>query len=408
MRTFFTLLACLSSIVYASSRHPKSSIREFYDRFVAVNNQFAVKLLQGARNSKNHTDNVFVSPYSVITGLGMLSVAAHGQTKEEILRVLNAQGMGNKHVASALGNLTTLPNYTLSVANKVWAQSSVAICKVFQRRMQKYYSTSLQQVDFQSNPEMSREMVNSWVENRTQGHIQELLPPDSVTHHTRLVLTNAVYFQATWNDNFNKSDTRRRPFSSCTDNGKESSNVHMMQRIGNYKYKLTHLLSVGDIEVLELPYSASNTSMFLVLPQRSACSAINKLGKLLTPDLIPQLTSDLVLQPINVSVPKFTLSDDTQVDTIFQTMGINRAFSASLAEMSGINCDKMSPLYVSKSFHQAMVVVNEQGTVSAAASAETHVNRIATPIFQVNRPFLFMIMDKVKKAVLFIGQVVKL
>ena len=40
--------------------------------------------------------------------------------------------------------------------------------------------------------------INDWVSEETKGKIGDLLPPGTVDSFTRLVLTTAIYFNASW------------------------------------------------------------------------------------------------------------------------------------------------------------------------------------------------------------------
>lgn len=53
----------------------------------------------------------------------------------------------------------------------------------------------IQHLDFKSNPEASRQIVNGWVAAETRDHIKDLIPPDGITAATDLVLANAAYFK---------------------------------------------------------------------------------------------------------------------------------------------------------------------------------------------------------------------
>ena len=83
------------------------------------------------------------------------------------------------------------------------------------------------------------------------------------------------------------------------------------------------------------------------------------------------------------------------------------AFDEKRADFSGISSDP-SGLYVSKVLHQAVVEVNEEGTEAAAATAVVMMTRMAMVYepyeFNCNRPFIFIIHDKVQNSILFIGK----
>jgi serpin B len=91
-------------------------------------------------------------------------------------------------------------------------------------------------------------------------------------------------------------------------------------------------------------------------------------------------------------------------------LGAGLAFDEEHADFSGITSEPTG-LYVSKVIHQAVVEVNEAGTEAAAATAVVMMTRMAAmrPIqepfqFICDRPFLFIIHDKIQNSVLFYGK----
>ncbi|NXW66813.1 SPB6 protein, partial [Eurystomus gularis] len=77
---------------------------------------------------------------------------------------------------------------------------------------QKLYHAGLEQIDFMHAWEDSRRQINAWVEERTEGKIQNLLAKGILGSQTRLVVVNAVYFKGNWEKQFNKEKTAERPF----------------------------------------------------------------------------------------------------------------------------------------------------------------------------------------------------
>ena len=49
--------------------------------------------------------------------------------------------------------------------------------------------------------------INEWVSDQTKEKIQDLIPRERSDSDTRLVLSNAIYFKATWMEPFEESLT---------------------------------------------------------------------------------------------------------------------------------------------------------------------------------------------------------
>ena len=406
-----TLVAFLSHVLCLGTARSVIPARSYFVKFVAANNDFARKFLTGARDLTNQ-DNVFVSPFSVMAGLGMLSIAAHGHTKEEILQVMQVDDWGNKHVADGLlylsetGRAANYTNYTLSTANRVWSEKSVRVCRTFERRMRKLYAAPMERLDLLNAPEVSREVVNEWVRNQTGGNIQKLLPSGSVSHWTRLVLTNAIYFHGTWESQFDPKYTSPMVFHTCKGMVRGRTNVPTMYHLGEFAMKRS---TEHEVDVLEMPYAGGDISMFLLLPLRRACLAIKHLEDKLSAEVITELISNLKFQDLELYLPQFDLNFNAPLSEILKGMGMTQAFDTINADLSGIDCGKDSNnMSVSGAFHQAHVVVNEMGTEASAATGVNMGSRTPPHILKFNRPFLFLIINKHTGAVLFIGRIVTL
>lgn len=98
-----------------------------------------------------------------------------------------------------------------SPANSLWGQKGFPFRKAFLDRLAASYDAGMNVVDFTSQAEASRVAINDWVAQRTKGKITELLPEGVVTDLTRLVLVNAITFNASWTQPFD--DARELPFT---------------------------------------------------------------------------------------------------------------------------------------------------------------------------------------------------
>lgn len=82
-------------------------------------------------------------------------------------------------------------------------------------------------------------------------------------------------------------------------------------------------------------------------------------------------------------------------------MGITEIFDQN-ADLSGIN----QRYYVSAMVHKTKISVDEKGTTAAAVTTSIFANKATPPKFHANKPFLFFIVDRVTKMILFSGQYV--
>ena len=105
-----------------------------------------------------------------------------------------------------------------------------------------------------------------------------------------------------------------------------------------------------------------------------------------------------------VYIPEFKLEERYELKTILTSMGMGDAFSRGRANFSGMS--GKNDLFLSEVFHQASVEVNEEGTEAAAGTGAIVTGRTGHggPQFVADHPFLFLIVHKITKSILFWGR----
>ena len=231
---------------------------------VADNNEFAFSLYQKiAIAEPNKGKNIFFSPYSISTALGMTYAGARGETAQQMAAVLRFDAeqeslhQSFRDLAARLDG--TGKPYQLKIANALWGQRNYPFEPKFLSLVGEYYAGGFQTLDFAQAPEPSRVTINQWVERQTADKIRDLLQQGDITSLTRLVLTNAIYFKGEWETPFEKNQTRPAPFKVSPGNTVE---VPMMVRIGQLPYTETDTL-----QAVELPYAGKDMAMVLLLPK---------------------------------------------------------------------------------------------------------------------------------------------
>ena len=373
---------------------------------VSANNRFARDLyLQLARDPQN-TGNIFFSPFSVSSALAITYEGARGTTADEIRSVFSfpqdstVLRTGFSGIDAGINTGDT--NYTLSTANALWAEQSFPFLADYIDTAGRWYSAGVMNLDFAGQPEASRQTINAWVSDRTNGKIQDLLPSGSIDPLTRLVITNAVYFKGTWVAQFDANKTSDEDFHVTP---QQAVTVKMMQRTGGgaeYPYAET-----PDLQLLSMPYAhgaGNGLSMLVLLPKADSLAAAEAA---LDPENLSALEGSLFPQRVDVYFPKFRLETQYGLSGTLAAMGMPTAFSPT-ADFSGM--DGRQDLYISDVVHKAFVNVDEEGTEAAAATGVVmRLNAIAreppVPVFRADHPFLFLIRDDNTGAVLFIGRV---
>jgi len=374
-------------------------------------NKFTVDLHKVLKNDQIFAGkNLFYSPGSLSIALAMTSLGARGDTATQLAKALHWNEIPTlheqeKHFLEALQASNTAINELLT-ANRIFVQKDFNLLQDFVKEMKNFYDAEVGMVDYQNDTENARKQVNAWVEEKTKQKIQNMIPEGVFNTRTRLTLVNAIYFKGLWQNQFKKEETFKQNFFVSES---EKTEVEMMHLTKKFKYAEDG----GELacQILEMPYRGEDLSMVILLPHDTY--GLAKLEESLTHERLQQALASVSQshpQKVEVSLPKFKLTQQFQLKEMLTKLGVTDMFSEFKADFSGI-ISGPEKLYVSHVVHKAFVEVNEKGTEAAAATAVVMMARMAMPMinarFCADHPFLFMICHKKSSAILFMGRFVK-
>ncbi len=365
---------------------------------VAGNGAFAFDLYQRLRSREG---NLFYSPYSLSLALAMTYAGARGETEAQMAQALHfTLPPARLHLAFQTldrvlaGRGTGEEGFRLNVVNALWGQEGYPFLPAFLEALAQHYGAGLRLLDFAA-PEAARVTINEWVSAQTEGRITDLIPPGALDALTRLVLTNAIYFNAAWATPFAEVLTAEGPFHRL--DGSEVR-VLMMRQTGDLAY-----FQGQSFQAVELPYEGRELSMVILLPDAGEFEAFEAA---LDAERLADVLSRLGQQNVALAMPKFEFTTDFSVKEMLAALGMPLAFTGQ-ADFGGMV--EENDLFISDVLHKAFVAVDEAGTEAAAATAVI-IAKTALPESQValdiNRPFIFVIRDIETGTLLFVGRVV--
>lgn len=342
--------------------------------------------------------NLALSPYGIASVLGMAQMGAYGAT----LKLL-ASKMGYSLQERGMPKLQRLLQRDLAsedgveVASGVMVDRKIILEKVFRRSLSKAFQSVPHQIDF-SQPEMARQVINSWTSDHTGGMISEFLPSGVLSELTRLVLLNALHFHGVWKTPFDPRNTREQLFHTV--NGSAVS-VPMMTTTQKFNYGEFVSKDGVDYDVIEMPYEGESISMLLVTPFEKDVP-LSALNKELSSSRIHQWRQEMRKISKQLSIPRFSMDTEIDLKSTLSRMGLGDIFSQSRADFSRITTEE--PLCVSKVLQRVKLEVNEEGTKGSSATAAVIYSRMAVEEITLDRPFFFLIQHKPTGALLFSGQ----
>jgi len=367
------------------------------------NSEFAFDLY---RSLKDTSGNLFYSPYSISLALAMTYAGARGETEEQMADTLNFLLPYDSLHPTFNGLDIDLSSrgegaegkdggeFRLNIVNAIWGQRDYEFLSEFLDVLAESYGAGLRILDFVAAPEPSRITINDWVSDQTEGRIKDLIPQGAIDTLTRLVLTNAIYFNAAWQFPFEEDATADGIFHLL--DGEETI-VPMMNQTESFGYT-----EGENYQAVELHYDGQELSMVILLPDTDQFEAFEDSMDF---QEARGILSDMKRRQVSLQMPKFEFESEFSLKKTLTAMGMPVAFSAN-ADFSGMTGEK--DLFISDVIHKAFVSVDEAGTEAAAATAVIMelTAMPETPVeVTLNRPFIFLIRDIETGAILFVGRV---
>jgi serpin B len=375
------------------------------EALVAGNTAFALDLYH---ELSGKYDNLFYSPYSISLALAMTYGGARSDTELEMAETLHFDlSQARLHAAfnaldlelESRGEPIEMPDgeqegFKINIANSIWGQVDYTFLEEYLDLLALNYGAGMRLVDYVAAAEQARQEINAWVSDETEGRIEDLIPEGAVDQMTRLVLANAIYFNAAWMHPFNEEATTDAAFTLLDG---EQVTVPMMRQTESMRYA-----EGAGYQIVERAYVGGQMAMDIILPDEGQFEAIERA---MDSEWLAAALAGLQGGQVSLSMPRFEFESQIGLSQVLMVMGMPTAFGSG-ADFSGM--DGGRNLFISDVLHKAFVSVDEEGTEAAAATAVImSLTAIMDPPIEVSidRPFIFLIRDLQTGAVLFIGRV---
>ncbi len=360
---------------------------------VQKNNAFALKLFTETANMQS----TVISPLSVTYLMAMLANGADGETRQQIMSTIGANDADinamNALYHSIMEKQSRLDKATdINVANYIAVNKNIKLNDAFTKAMKELYLSGVESLDFAS-PKTAK-TINSWCNKQTKGMIPSII--DNTDPNATAYLMNAIFFNGTWAKTFDKTMTKQERFQGYTRNIQK---VQMMHQNDKFFYTTTPAYAAVD-----LPYGNGAYSMTVLLPHNG--HSIDEIMKDLSAEKLLQTDQNMTEHIVDLKLPRFSIEQETSLNSIIAKLGAPSIFDASKANFSHMTA---APMHISNMLQKAKIEVNEKGTKAAAVTAAIMTMSLAPEEpqhveFHATRPFVYIIKERATGAIFFIGQ----
>jgi serpin B len=377
--------------------------------FAKDNNKFGLNIYQLWTEKNTDNDNFVFSPLSLSNALSMAYWGAKNKTATQFEQVFNFQNTPKFHKNYALFSQSLVRDTEITqtkIANAIWLDKQFRIQQTYQDILVNSFANKVQLVDFKNDIIETEKQINQWAKEQTKEKITVLIPPNSLSNLTRLVITNTLYFNAKWLSPFEEQNIKDGVFFTKQ---KEVKTAFMNQKSEIFYWQ------AENFESIVLPFSDMQYMTF-VMPKSNL--SLQNLEQQLTSDFYQSnfmfSIDDLLIektnfesQEIHLSLPRFKMDITLPIKSLLINLGLKYAFDVEEnADFSGITASNF--LRIDEIFHKTFLDVNEEGVEAASATAVVFDERGGASVKEVkfNRPFLFFICDGYSGTILFQGRFV--
>lgn len=353
-------------------------------RVASGGNDFAFNLF---RKTSTPGENGFISPLSVSMALGMVMNGASESTRQSILNTIDYGDLSAEEVNQGYKDLTALllsmdKKVNLGIANSVWYNEKYAVANPFKSTIETCYDGRVTGLNF--NDPHAKDIINGWVEDKTNDRIKNLI--NDITPTEVMFLVNAIYFKGDWTYSFSK--TYDAPFFPAE--GGSVSTKTMFRPNGTLSY-----FRNMEVELIDLPYGNEQFRFTVLLPSEN--HSLEELSASLDAATLMEWLGKAHERNSELELPKFKMEWKQDLLGILEDLGMSTSGFPHLLQTP-------DELAISRVIHQTFVDVNEKGTEAAAATAVgIELTNSAPGKIQINKPFIFMIREKHSNTILFMG-----
>jgi serpin B len=341
---------------------------------------------------KNKT-SIF-SPYSISYIMSIINGGTDKKTKFELDKIMECSNDKLSYYKDMILTERNLSCKEFKTTNCIFIDKDYQILPNYLKFV-KTCNSLIEKLDFSGNTDASCSVINKFIETKTNGLIKNVI--DNLSTATGCVLINCIYFKSYWENQFKKINTLESLFTTFEDN---KLNIDFMNQKSSFKYFEDKM-----IQFIELPYEKSEFVMNIILPTDKKCD-LNQLN-FFEASVLNKILVNSQFETVKLSLPKFNSRSKFELTKAFKMLGLKDLFDKNNCDLSKLSNKN---LFVSQIIHEAIMIVDEEGTEAASTTAVDMVfencsipKELDYKIFNADHMFQYCIRHKSSGTILFSG-----
>nr|AFO64913.1 C1 inhibitor [Oplegnathus fasciatus]AHA51697.1 C1 inhibitor precursor [Oplegnathus fasciatus] len=351
--------------------------------------EFSMKLYSYLRES-HPSSNLLFSPISITGALSHLLLGARGLTRKAIERAVCVPH--DFHcVHFQMKKLREKLASSLQMASQIYYNPQMNLSESFTSQSIQYYEA--EPTRLLETSEENTQMINSWVANKTNNKIKDLV--DSVSPSTQMILLNAVSFSGQWTVKFEQKP-KKGLFT------KLDGDMVRVQLLYHQKY-MTAMTYLVELKAQVARFALTgDSSLYILLPRSNTVADLQQVEEKMTDTAVRQMIEQMKTtspQHVEVTLPQIRLDFQPDMNILIKKLGLLSLFED--ANLCGLYSEEKVVLDDAR--HRAFLALTEQG-VEAGAVTTMSFSR-SFPSFSALRPFIVLLWSDQANVPLFIGRV---
>lgn len=353
---------------------------------VSAINNFSLDLHRAAI-AATPDENSISSGYSAAVAFSLALAGTSGDTLSALANLLGVEAIDEQDLHYALNSLAlelesrSNDDLVLRTANRVFVRPDLAVRDEFLDIATSEYGAPVVAADFDGDPEGVKQAINGWVNGQTDGFIPSII--GSVDPNTVFALLNAIFLDATWQDEYQPLESMS--FTSLSD--ATSDIAGFTGRSG-----LPRIVN-ESVTAIELPYGGGELAMLIAMP-----TDFESFEASLNATALDTLVASMTQADVLFQIPNWEDSADLDLIQLLASSGL----PSNPWSFNRLVDGELSLQVFAK--QKARIEVDENGTRAAAVTIVGGATSLPETI-RIDRPFIYVLRDRTSGTVLFTGRV---